>query len=211
MINFLLLRWLLLFLFPTGIVVGLAIWFSTLTAFVRLFAPLSYLLVALVALILGMALVSSLVVVAKQLGWKPNRRPLHPKLPPRDAPLADVFFYVVRKSEYGLANLTPKSSIQIIQNELMDRIAEEKLVVWGRIGQLPIGQIRPADMPYCQLNARQMVITRGGEWGVTQFTDVQLNWRQVRRTWPRPSLFRRAVKWRTESGAPDKAATKRGK
>jgi hypothetical protein len=184
---------LLLLLFPTGIVVGLALWLSTLTAIVRLFAPLSYLLVALLAIILALAVAVALVSVAKQLGWKPNRRPTRAKLPTRDAPLPDVAMYVARQSAWGIANVVGNTPMQIIHNELMDRICEEELTVWGRIGQMAIDRISTHDLQISQMHAGNGTITRGGEWGVTVFTDVQLNWKQVRRTWPKPSRWDRLL------------------
>lgn len=192
---------LLLLLFPTGILIGLAIWLSSLTTFVRVFAPLSYLLVALLTLILTCIVTYSVVSVAKQLGWNPIRRSLRPKLPPRDAHLADVVMYVARESAYGVVNIASNTPMAVIQNELMDRICEERLVVWGRVGTLPVDRIRANDLQYSQISAANGTITRQGEWGATVFTDIQMNWRQIRRTWPKPTAWRRAVsRWRNRDG-----------
>lgn len=181
---------LLLFLFPTGIIVGLAIWLSTLTTLIRLFAPLSYLVVVLVVSILMLTISYGAIGIAKQLGWKPKRRARRPRLPRRNAALAEVFRYVSKESSFAIANVTPQTAVQVILNELMDRITEEDLAVWGRIADLPIQQISPADLPYCRIDAGSMTIRRTGEWGTTTFTDVQLNWQQVRRTWPKPTWWR---------------------
>ncbi|HET9458714.1 MAG TPA: hypothetical protein VFO51_01865, partial [Sphingomicrobium sp.] len=128
---------LLLFVFPTGVIVSLAVWLATLTAIVRLFAPLSYLVVAVLVLIFALIVMQLFVSVAKQLGWKPKRRPSRRKLPKRDASLAEVAKYVATESAYGQASNAVNAPVQDMQKELMDRICENELTVWGRVGQLP--------------------------------------------------------------------------
>lgn len=178
-------------LFPTGVLVSLALWLAYVTTFVRIFAPLSYLLVAVVALILGLISTGAALSVAKHLGWSPKRRKL--KLPARNASLAQVLQYVARQSAYGIDNVTGETKLASIAHELMDRVVENGLTVWGRVGNFPVSQIEPHALESSVFDLSAGVVKRVTEWATVDYRDVQFNWRQVRRTWPRPPIWRRII------------------
>ena len=196
------LQWLLLILFPTGVFVGLALWLAYLTTFVRMFAPLSYLLVAVVALFLGLIFAGVVIGIAKNLGWSPRRR--ERKLPARNAPLVDVAMYVARQSAYGLKNVNQNTSVAVVAHELMDRIVENNLTVWGRVGDFAVEPLSRHALEHSSLNLTKGQLRRAGDWGVTEYENIQMNWREVRRTWPRPPIWRRVLERIKSQTASDK-------
>jgi hypothetical protein len=177
----------LAFLLSTGALVVVAVRLAYLTTLVRVFAPLSYILIALIVILLALLIASGIVGIAIRLGWKPRRRP--PPLPPRDAALLDVARYVARESAHGLKTfIGDNATAQMVDNELMDRIGEKGLHVWGRYGHTQLSLLAPGRWSHCTIHIANGTVTYVSEWNAIDYVDIQMNWREVRRTWPPPPL-----------------------
>ncbi len=182
-------------LFPLGFFAGLAVYLASFTAFVEMFAPLSYLAVGLVAAILSLMMLNGLASLARNLGWKPAARPPRRKAPVRDAPLTDVIRYMARESQWGIDTIptvTNDAEVSaLVQDELNDRIGECDLNVWARSGRFGV---RPVMWGRAFVDVKKQVVVVVGDLSTSEVDDVQMNWKQVRKTWPKISRWRRALK-----------------
>lgn len=172
---------------------ALAAYLAYLTTFLRMFAPLSYLLTAFIAIILAALALNGVAGLAKQLGWSP--KPHEPRKPRRDAELLDVAKYIVT-DDFGIRKFAgdPKNvSTKAVEKEMMDRIGEEEIAIWGRIGHWQTRSLGGYDWDHCSIDLRNEQVRMTSEWGSAEYSDIQLNWRQVRNTWPKPPFWRRMM------------------
>lgn len=162
-----------------------------LTAFVHLFAPVSYLLVAFLAVLFALAVFGAVLDVARKLGWRPRRREV--RGPKRDAGLKAVTYYVMNESAWGLRTFGgdfEKVDIKAVEKEMMDRIGEGDLAVWGRIGHTQTSRI-DGNWDSSSLSIGKGEVSVAGYMSVSNYHDIEFNWREIEKTWPKPPLWRR--------------------
>lgn len=194
-----------LFLFPAGVFVVLGVYLASLTALVRLFAPLSYLFVAFFVVIFFLWIWLFALTAASRLGWKPSPRG-NRRITPKNAPFPDVIKYLLLRSAFGSKmhpDNEPAAVCFLLEREIMDRLGEGTLEVWGRTHHGPLVPISSL-WTQCAVNVAKQEITETVPNVITSMTriyyDIHFNWRQVKRTWPKANpLMRRLRKWAFEN------------
>ena len=180
-------------------VAGASVWLSTATDLIRLFAPWSYLATTLIALALAFIALHLGVTAFRNLtGWEPKPRRREPRLPPHDAPFAQVVDYITNQSRFGstVAELEMGARLVELEKEIMDTVAARKMHVWGRTGHAPIQSVPSFKWPRVRVDAQGFSIQMAGhDLGRPILVyDVKMNWREVRKAWPPPSLLKRIIR-----------------
>jgi hypothetical protein len=198
----------LLLLFPAGALVGLGIYLASLNQVMRIFAPVSYLFVAFFVVLFFLTVCLFVQTLAIRAGWKPSQRSRN-RILAKNAPFKSVIQYLTDRSAFG-SRMHPDTESQalnlLLEREIMDRLSEGRLAIWGRTNHGPLLPINPPLWEHCRVDVKNQEVTVlliGGLSSATRiFYDVRFNWRQVRRTWPRANvLMKRLRQWAFERQA----------
>lgn len=193
-----LVQWVLGILGITGLAT-LGVYLATLTLIIRLFAPFSYLVCGLLVVGLGLWIWRvGFTSLRAFTGYRPVYRPAIRKPALRDASFEDVVTYILQQSAFGKRLVGNDAWSVPLEVEIMDRVLEAEMTVWGRTAHKPSEPINVhGRWPSCRVDALGYAITfrpavLGG--GTTLFYNVAFNWAEVRRVWPKPQLWQRLLR-----------------
>jgi hypothetical protein len=180
----------------------LSVWLATATLILRLFAPWSYLVATLIALILAAWLFNFLLAGYQRVtGWKPQPKGPKPEAVRHNADFREVLDYISERSTFAdCLKREPDVGARtlMLDKEVMDRIGERGIIVWGRSHHAPVRRISPYAWANCRVDTMSASIRQLPDMPLAKpvlFYDVYLNWRQVRRAWPPRSIPVRLFRW----------------
>ena len=170
-----------------GVIGLLSAFLAAANTFLRLFAPWSYLMAAMVAVLaLVLILWAALSASRSILGWPAKPTP-KPKLKPRVFPEAS-FFDVrlhIASSAWGRAR-DPDERDADINRAVLDRLADGALEAYGRLEsyEVALTPIRRDFWQQARLTIGQGLARRGDARGYG-YVDLHTDWPTVKRLWPR--------------------------